>query len=62
MKSSCPETVFGKGVSWSPKPEKSRVKVNKKVGGITAFGGARQGRVCQSWKCELLLERELERS
>ena len=43
-----PETVFGKGVSWSPTPQKSRAMVGERVGGITAFGEVGQGRVCQS--------------
>ena len=45
-----------------PTPQKSRAMVNEKVGGITDFGGARQGRVRQRWKCELLQEVNLRRA
>ena len=52
------KVVFGKGVSWSPTPQKSRAMVNEDVSGITAFGGTGQGRlnagnVISSWSGNL---------
>ena len=54
---------FGKGVLLETHTSKKRVVQwsTRKVGRITAFGGAGQGRVCQRWKCELLQEWESER-
>ena len=43
--------------------KKSRAMVSsRKVGRITAFGGAGQRNVCHCWKCELLQEWESERT
>ena len=42
--------VFGKVSLGAHTPEESCHGDQEKVGGIIAFGGARQGRVCQNWK------------
>ena len=59
-----PATVFGKSVSRSPslKKKESCNGREENAGWATAWSGAAQGGVCQSWKCELLSEQDFERT
>ena len=52
-----------KSVSRSPSLKKESCKRNEEnAGWATAWGGAKQGGVCQSWKCDLLWEQDFERT